>query len=146
MNIKNSGITEYKGYNFNSFCKYGDLYLAGQPGQVCLLQGATDSGVNIEAKLRSGNWDMNQTRLKRLTDAYVTMRTDGSYTLHLTTDDGRERIFPFTDTNWNLHPKKLDGIRGRKGRYWMWELRNKNGSKFELDSIELMIELLMGRK
>jgi hypothetical protein len=133
-------------YDFNSLTQYQDMILGGKSTGIYRMGGLTDAGTAIETELSSHPWDMGSPMQKRITDVYMSMRADGTYILQLTTEDGNIWETEFTDTDWNMHNRKENTPRGKKGKYWTWSLKSKSGSKIELDSIEFVTDVLKARK
>lgn len=145
LNTKNFALSRYTNYGFNSFAKFGNLYLAANQNGIFLLDGTNDDGTNIDAEITTGLISGGTDRLKRAIDMIIGMKTDGSYELRVTSDDGTENIYNFTDTNLLLHTVKTKFDKGIKGKYWKFGIANVMGADFEIDSLNVDIEVLQRR-
>jgi hypothetical protein len=145
INTRNTAISKYTSYPYNSFAKFGDLYLASSSNGIFLLEGAKDEAVNIDAKFATGLMGMGVDKLKRVIDMFLGIKSDGKYDLKVTTDDGVESSYELTDTNPILHPIRQKFGKGKRGKYWKLKIYNKEGSDFEIDSIQSTVDTLSRR-
>ena len=78
-----------------------------------------------------------------MTDAYLSMKGDGSYYLTVTSDDGTPHDYLLTATTGDrIKNLKTNVGKGKKGRLFELELSNINGADFELYDMVLNVELL----
>jgi hypothetical protein len=146
LNTMNKALTRYTGVSFNSLTEFNGVYLGANDSGVFLLSGDTDDGTNIDSIATLGKHDFDNSQLKRVTDAYVGSTTVGELVLKLQADDGAAHEYTLTPTGQSgIHTTKVKTGRGVKGRYWQPEFRNRNGSDFDIEDIELSIKVL-GRK
>lgn len=142
MNTESKGLSRYTNYPFNSFAKIGDRYVGCSPQGLHWLDGATDNGDEIHAKLRLGMEDMGTRRLKNIPDAYIGYTSDGVLLLraiytHEATGDrvaATYRLSPREAHEKREHRFKLG--RGLKAVDWDFEIENVDGSDFMLDNVE----------
>ncbi len=146
MNTKTFAVTSYSGlFNFNSYCKFNGVNLGANSNGIFSLSGNNDNGTNIDSDVRKNSMDFGISNLKRPTDAYLAVRTDGKdYIFQIVTDDLSQEYI-INDNRTGLHTKKLDTGKGLKGRYISWKLKNKNGGELDINEIELIIEQLKRR-
>ena len=138
-NLETGAVSEYTNYNFNSIC--GDL--AATDTGIYSLTGADDAGTAIAASIETGKFDFGSSMLKRMTDAYLGVSSDGNLTLTVTTESGTT-AYTLTPTT-TLETVKANLARGHKGKYWSIKVENVTGSTMELDSIELLPQILSRR-
>lgn len=104
--------------------------------------GASDAGIAIDGYAETGKLDFKETSLKRVTDAYIGMDSDGLL-LTVTTDNSSVAYnLPATT---QLETVKANLARGAKGRYWQFRLDNVSGSVAKVDSVEFEVEKLSRR-
>lgn len=145
MNTEKFGLTNYS-VAFNSFAVFNGVTLAANAIGIFALTGDTDNGAIISARAKAGQTDFGDSRHKRVKTAYVGLRTRGEMVLRVTADEGDEYEYPVISTgSADLHTERVKLGRGLKGRYWQPEIANVNGADFDLDSIELVPELLSRR-
>jgi hypothetical protein len=143
VNTENNAITEYDNFPFNSFCTFKGKHLAAGANGITLLEGDKDNSTDIKAYLNFGNNDFDIPNIKRITDAYFSMKGGGSYYLTVISDDGASHDYPLTAvTGARIKNLKAEPGKGKKGRFFELELDNVNGSDFELFDITLNVELL----
>jgi PKD repeat protein len=145
INTKNIAISKYTSYPYNSFAKFGNLYLASSSNGIFLLEGAKDETVNINSKFATGEMGMGLDKLKRVIDMILGMKSNGKYDLKVTTDDGVESSYELNDANAVSHPIRKKFGKGKKGKYWKLRIYNKDGSDFEIDSIQSTVDTLSRR-
>jgi hypothetical protein len=143
LNTENSAITEYDNFPFNSFCTFKGKHLAAGSNGITLLEGNKDNSTDIKAYLNVGNNDFDLPNIKKVTDAYLSMKGDGSYYLTVTSDDGTPHDYLLTATVGDrIKNLKTNVGKGKKGRYFELELSNIAGADFELYDMVLNVELL----
>jgi hypothetical protein len=145
MNTRNSGLTSYDNYNFNSFCKFNGKYFGATSGSISLLDNDRDDITNIDFELAVDLSDVGVDKLKRINDIFMNMKSDGDYELKISIDEEDEYIYQFKDDEWKLHMSKVKVGKGMKGSNIKISLINKSGSDVELDSLEATIETLSRR-
>lgn len=143
LNMKTNAFTEYDNYPFNSFCTFKGKHLAAGPQGIMLLEGNRDMSTDIKAYFNIGNNDFELPNIKRVTDAYLSLKGDGSYYLTVTSDDGTPHNYLLTAAaGARIKNIKANIGKGKKGRFFELELSNLNGSDFELFDMVLNVELL----
>lgn len=143
LNTENNAITEYDNYPFNSFCTFKGKHLAAGANGIMLLEGNKDNSTDIKAYFNIGNNDFELPNIKRVTDAYLSLKGDGSYYLTVTSDDGTPHNYLLTAAaGARIKNIKANIGKGKKGRFFELELSNLNGSDFELFDMVLNVELL----
>ena len=140
--------TQYQNYNFNSMCKFGDVYLgANSSGIFVLDSGDLDDTLEIEAffELLTSDWGIiNQ---KRIRSIIISLESNGELLLTVSDDDGNSRDFiidPIFPSN-KQHVVKVAIGRDGKGTYWMVRIDNINGSDFSIDKIQA-VPIILGVK
>jgi hypothetical protein len=135
-NLRTGAHSTYSNFNFNSLSgEYG-----AKDDGIYQLTGTTDGGVAIATLLDTGKTDFQSAQLKRMTDAYLGVKSDGSIKLNLITEN-TDTTYTIAATN-ALQTHKINLGRGAIGRYWQAILENVSGSSFVLESLELNTEIL----
>ena len=141
MNLKNNAVSSYEGYDFNSMCKFGNVFLAATDSKIYQFGGSVDDTNSIEFTLALDAGEAGVDKLKRVDSIIINMKSDGKYEVFVAMDEGDENGYEFQDETWKLHPyrRKVGKVLGRNIRV---KLINKSGSKIEIDTIEAIIETL----
>jgi hypothetical protein len=147
MQMRNSGLTHFSNFAFNSMAKINGAYVLANSSGLYVLGGDLDDTALIAASVRMGLTDMGAEELKRAVAAYVAYQTDGDLTLTVTTDDGETYEYdleqrPNRDAP---HNNRVKLGRGLKGRYWQTGFSNQAGCDFEFDSVDLRTDKLSRR-
>jgi len=142
MNTRNTALSKYTSYGYESFCKFGNLYLGASSSGIYLLEGTKDDAVNIDAKVATGKLKMGVDKLKRVIDMFLGMKANGTYQLKVTADDGTEYTYDLTDTQNKFHPSRVKFGKGIKGKYYTLKFYNTAGADFEIDVMEADVETL----
>lgn len=150
MNTENKAITEYMNFNFNSMARAGvDRYLAAKADGIYKLGGDTDDTAEISAHITTKMFDFGADTFKRMDRAYLGVRNDGELVLKVVTrnTDGEkhENWYELEETSPTLRTQRVKIGKGLKSHFWQFTLINKQGSDFELDSIEFKPIILSRR-
>lgn len=141
MNTITPALSEFTGYDFNSFCEFGGAYYAAGPGGLYRLDAAdTDDGTPIEARISTGDLDFGEERQKRITDFYIGMRAQDDLLLRVATDEGEP--FEYTLQTFGverLKQRRVPTGKGARGKYWRFELENTGGGDFEIDTMNITV-------
>ena len=104
------------------------------------LVGDDDDGTSIDTLIRTGLSRFGSAQKKGFTEAYVGCTSTGNLVLKAICGDGETR----TEAWYELTPVTYqDGYvrtkigRGLRGVYWQFELINRSGSDFDLDTLTL---------
>lgn len=134
-------ISEYQGFDFNSFACIGGHYFAANDAGLYTLGADTDDGKAIDAHVRSMMLDFGSARQKRVVAAYLGYTSEGTLVLKVrSVDDGRltEHWYQAQEVTADAPREGYKPLgRGLKSRYWQFELANVDGADFELDKLEL---------
>lgn len=141
INTKTNAITEYDNHPFDFVVRFQGKYYGCNSSGMFLLEGADDSGSNISASAVLHPNDLGSRHQKRLTHVYLGSRQgateqmtvsaapdEGTYRSALTTRQGRNR--------------RAQLPRGVVGRYWSLKLENVNGGALDIDSIDVVTQVL----
>jgi len=149
MNLLNQVISTYSNYPFNSLAYFNGKYLGATDAGIYVLNGNHDNGRNINSKFKTGPMDFGSKQIKYIRDVWVTHRTDGHLALVFSVDEDNstevERQTILVNAT-ELQEEKIKVPRGLKGRYYTIELKNLSGADFDIDKLEVMVDVLGGRK
>lgn len=124
----------FENFAFTSFgVVAGQAYGVREDG-LFMLDGDTDDGAPIRASVSFGKQDFNSKTLKHMSRAYIGASAAGKMYLKIIAE-GNEYIYAARDASSELQQQRFDVGRGIKGNYFTFELFNKNGADFELDSV-----------
>jgi len=138
LNLRNSALSEYTNFAFNSFAQFNGYDLAAGAGGICSLDGNTDNGTAITAKVRPGLSQLKADGLKRVVDAYVQYRSTGAMVLTVRSNDGMEYVYPIEPDEFNgLAKRRVKVGRGLKLNFWDFEISNDAGADFDLQALSV---------
>lgn len=142
VNTGSGGVSTYDNYPFNSFAALGGRYYGADSTGVYRLEGDTDDGDQITARLRLGMSDMGTRLRKSYSEVYVGYTGTGQMLLRLifTDDASGEKMAAL----YRMKPRPAAGRResrfetgrGISAVYFDFELENVDGADFDLSSIE----------
>jgi hypothetical protein len=145
-NLTNMAVTQFCGYDFNSFCKIGDSYFGANDSGIFELSGNDDAGTDIDAFFELIVSDFGVSNAKKIRSVFVGGEADGKLTLTLKDDEDNSRPYNLRLTSGSKQSNgKVDVGRDGLGRYWQVRIDNTSGVYFAIDSIELLA-VIMGRK
>lgn len=142
MNTRNAAVTQYSGFNFNSFAKMGERYLGANDQGLYWLDGDDDAGRDVKARITTGVIQPNGNKLAGVQYAYLGMRGDGQFVVTVTDEAGG--AYNYTLTGSSMETARVAFGRGFKTRYFTFSLESQ-GQDFDLDSVEF-ITTEMARK
>lgn len=132
VNIVTGALAEYEGDGFTHYAQVGgELWGAKIDGLYRLNPGATVSN----ALLDLGTTDWGTQNTKRVSYAYIGVRTDGEVFLRVTTD-GKEQVFRVLGGQ-DIRRVKL-GV-GVAARNWKFEIEVVDATFASVDSVEFMV-------
>jgi len=139
LGLERVALSQYKGFNFNSLCKFGDGFLgANEHGIFSLEDGDSDQNGHIEGHVTFGKTDFGVSNEKRFRKTYVGYETSGELEYSLTPDDGTETVYTLSviHSSQRQHSGVINGQRSVVGRYYTIKVSNLYGCDFSLDSID----------
>lgn len=141
--MTNQAISTYSEYPFNSLAYFNDKYLGATDTGIYVLNGDSDNGAEIDSVIKTGPMDFGRKQTKWIRDVWMTYRTDGHMALVFSTDeDSTTEVQRDTvTTSEQLQEEKIKVPRGLKGRYWTIELKNSSGADFDIDNLEIMVDI-----
>ena len=146
LNLKNSAITEFENYDFNSIATDGVDYYGASDNGIFFLSGETDNGTLIASKIRTGTHDFETSFLKRYLAVYLGVISEAAISFKIVPDDNIAYSYALdNDGQPQAHTVKINTGKGMKTRYITVELTNTDGGYFEISSIEFLFDILSRR-
>lgn len=145
VNTRTGAVTEYRDWAFTTFATLGRRHIAGNREGLWVLEGATDQGASIAARVRGGALQVNGSRYTGLKAVYLGARTADAaneYILKLIAGDGREYVYALRARD--MRTTKINVGKGLRSRYFQWELASP-AADFDIDTIEF-VPLLSTRR
>jgi hypothetical protein len=133
-NLKKGGTTQFTGYDFNSYCKFGDHCLACNQTGVDELGGVGGMESLIETFVTKLGRDVK----KRLHYMYVGLETDGTIIITPIVDGVDKTPITFTPLSSGRQRMRMQVGRGTKGEYWSFRLENVDGCWFSIDDVQVL--------
>lgn len=153
MNTKLSAISEYKDYAFNSYARFNGVDLAAnQNGIYSRDTSSTDNaGVDdykIKAHIRTGRIDVYDGMVQRLRNAYLSHESDGDLQFVTKADDTISRKYALVkqQDSAGIIERRIKFERGIRNRVFDFKVENIDGSSMEVDSFNIMLEPILGKK
>ena len=146
FNTENEALSEYENYNFNSFAYFNGRYIGANGSGLFDLDGDDDNGSTIEAYFYIPRNFMENGFQKRPWNVYLTLKTDGDFSVKIRTDNGEEFDGLVMPSNGDgIENRRVKLSRRRKSSSWGIFFKNEDGSDFEVDAIDLNVEILTRR-
>ncbi len=138
QNVVTKATSAYEGFNFNSYGVIdGEAYGCRADG-LYRLAGNDDAGVPIGASINFGRSNYNTSELKGVKNAYVGVSSTGRLVLKVSYE-GHEYLYVARDYDETRQTQRFDTGRGIKANYLQFELYNRDGDDFDIDSVEFLI-------
>lgn len=142
VNATNFALSLYDNFDFIAFARcHGETY-GIKPDGLYRLTGGTDNGQPITAEIDMGAKDWGVPNSKRVSSAYLGIRTDGEAYLKVVVDDRYTNIYRFEQAQSQARSFMAKGV---TGRYWRMKLTLDEASFAELDSMEFDVGLSQRR-
>jgi hypothetical protein len=135
LNMDSQAVSTYEGFGFNSFAKFDGAYFGCKDDGVFTLEGNTDAGALIRASVNYGKLDFGSNFQKQPVQAYLGVSSTGVMYVKVTVG-GVAYTYAARSSSATLATHRVDFGKGLKANYIQFEVYNKNGGDFELDSVE----------
>lgn len=142
INTRNAAVSNYDQFEFNSFAKLGNRYIAASADGLYELIGDDDDGSDIIARVKSGYAKWGQSRFSGIKGCYVGMAGEGDFRLKIITGDDKEYVYAFKQADMQTTRVRMG--KGLRAKFFRFELLS-TGQDFDLDSIEF-VPLVMQRR
>jgi hypothetical protein len=139
INTKNRATTQYQNFCFTSMVRFGERFLGASDDGLFELAGSDDNSVEISAGFKLPTSDFGIENLKRLRFMYFGLEATGDLEIEIVADEGTTRTYDIALKRSGRQQRVRIPIgRDINGRYFSFEIRNKSGCDFSLDSIKLL--------
>lgn len=135
VNVTTGAVSEYSNFNFNSFARVGQKYIAASSTGIYELDGDTDAGADIIARIKGGMMQIGQSKFSSFKGIYLGVRGGGDFVLKIETGDGK--TFVYSVEAKTMQTTRVHHGKGLRARYFSYELIS-TGQDFDLDSIEFV--------
>lgn len=137
INPNLAASTALDNYDFTGFGQHKGKRYGIRPDGLYVLEGDTDNGVQIDSFISLGNRNFNTAKQKRIPHAYIGASTDGRMVLKVIVN-GQEYLYAVKNPSTDMAEQRVDIGRGLRSNYWNFELMNREGADFEIDTIKFM--------
>lgn len=131
-------VTRYTHFPFNRIVRWRGQYVAMAADGLYLLGGATDAGVQIPWRIRTGTTDFGKPQNKNTASAYVGGRMGPASTFRVFTGEKLDNSYPYTtprgETAQNYRQKFG---RGLDARYYALEIAGDG--EFQMDDLDVEV-------
>lgn len=142
VNLLTGAPSVYQGFDFRGFLRVGDVAYAWRPDGLYRLGEDRDGDRAIRALVDFGTSDYGTAQSKRMTTAWLGLRTDGQVYLRVRNDEGRERVYRPRKSPMSHKALLAKGLAGRK---WSVTLELEDASFATLDSLEIEVSVMQRR-
>ncbi len=149
INTRNSGLTTFEGFPFNSFCKYNGAYLGCARDGIYEISKDYDSddGDDINWQLRTGYVDLESDEAqKQIRHAWLGYKSDGDLVLTVVAADGNEYPYEISGASEDEGGIRVKFGKGMKQRYVAFDLKNMSGATMRLDKLKIFAEAVGHKK
>lgn len=138
MNRRTETMSRYTNYGFDHIVYFAGRYYGVKADGIYLLEGDTDAGTSINARVKTSKLDFGTMSHKRVSYGYIGNAADIDVTLSV---DGVQQGVYRSEHG----AKRVKLPRGAKGRYSEIEIANVNGNRLSINGVELIAEILSRR-
>lgn len=137
FNTRTGAVSRYLRYGFGSFAQIGGHYFGVAEDGVYLLEGNTDAGQRIDARVGTGLLDLGAKELKHVNAVYLDTASDGVLSVRV---QAGQQQYTYRARRASQHnaQQRVDTGRGLRATHYSFELLN-GGADFELDSMDVNV-------
>jgi hypothetical protein len=151
MVLERLAVSQYRNFNFNSMCKFGDTYIGANEFGIFTLDGEKDyenhasEEADIEAYFVLPTTDFFIDNNKRFRSVVIGYESSDDLSLLITDDDNHSRTFTLKAVQKNQlqEGNKVAIGRDGQGRYWSMKISNTGGCDFSVDAVSVLPVILM---
>ena len=142
MNILNFAISEYRNFNFNSYCAMGEVYLGADQNGIHQLYGGDDNGEMIDMEIEKYGMDFGSGLEKRPTDIRLGLYSQGDFQIEVIADQESQFYLENCAPSSALRTFKVEPGKGLDGRYLGFNIKNLGGVDMALTQVSMEVEIL----
>lgn len=139
MNVRNTAVSEYENFPFNSMAVIGGVPYGAGPDGIYRLQGDDDDGAPIDARVRTAALTFGH--LARVPYARIVFTSDGDLLFRtITMDKGARKENTYKMAKRPLGTaveSRFTMAKGVTSSVWAFELSNVDGAYFEADALQV---------
>lgn len=135
INAHSGAATTYDNYAFNSFGQMGLKYIGASESGLYELNGDTDDGAAVIARLKSGFMSFGQMHLSSIKGVYLGIRGGGDFFLKI--EDGTGKTTTYKAVTRDFETTRLNTGKGLRARFFRFELTS-TGQDFDIEAIEFI--------
>jgi len=135
--LTEKAATQYTNHNFNSYCRFGDYYLAASAAGLYKIGGDSDNGTAISASFAPVLTDFGDSHPKRLWYLYFGLEAELDLQVTVTTDEGCSATKILSPTKTTQSRRRIKVLSNLSGRYWTVKVENLLGGDFSIDTIDV---------
>jgi hypothetical protein len=145
-NLEHSASTQLTGYDFNSYCRFGEHLLACRGDALCSIGGTSGTEEVSNSLIETFFTDLDHDGKKRVRFIYLTIETDGDVTVTPIVDDVEQTPVTFSSVTPGKQLLRKPVVRDAVGFSWKFRIENVDGCWFALKKVEaLPVNLSLGR-
>jgi hypothetical protein len=137
-NLAVKATTQLTGYDFNSYCRFGDHFLAASGTKLCEIGGEAEDGVDIAASFETFLTKLGHDAGKRLHFIYLGIETEGTIRITPYVDGAACQAVEFSPAIPGKQFMRAKVGRGKKGAYWSFRVENVDGCWFSIDEVHVL--------
>jgi len=141
MNLRNQGLSQYQGYDFDSMLEFNGKPLGFGPGGIYqLFTGDNDNGKLIQAMFDLPLTNMGTSRNKWLRSLYLSLSANGKVRITVTDDEHNSHSYLAVPQRVDKqHTVRINGGRNfNKGCFYSYRVENVEGSDFDIDTMQVV--------
>ena len=142
FNPKIAAVSEYDGFDFNSFALFNGKLLGAGVAGIHILEGEKDNGENIDVEIRLGQIPVTA----KPREVFLMGRAGGPMIVTMSEDEDDEVTRPVEYLVRTLGQDRAKVPRGMKPTYFQVGVKNLEGADFDLDSIQIFAEAISSRR
>lgn len=143
LNIKQGANSEYSNYAFESLTMFNGKPFGGNSSGLYELTGDDDAGTDISGEIETGKTDFEVGNVKKPWSVHLGMSGEGTVRAKL--KGAKDVEITGKDATIQDGGLKIKHSRDTRSSYWGLNLKNLDGSDFQLNNIDFVIETL-GRR
>lgn len=146
LNLRNNALTVYSNYLFNSMCRFGSINLGATSTKIYNLNSGTrDDDKDIDWNFRLPYLNMEIKTKKHLRLAWFSYKSDGDIIVTVVQPDGTEYEYDLKGYEVTEDGVRVKFGRGIKSKYLAIDVRSKDGSTINLDTIRILMDAFKAR-
>lgn len=145
-NLKVGASTQLTGYDFNSYCKFGEHSLACGSSTLCSIGGVSGTEQPANSLIETFFTDLEHDGKKKIRFIYLTIETDGDIIVTPIVDDVEQTAVTFSSVVAGKQFLRKTVGNSAIGFNWKFRIENIDGCWFAIKKFEVLpVNLSLGR-